>query len=95
MFPKLMSNKEIRLLADLVPYNKIMVKDHVPIPNQALILRTLGRAKYQSTIDLTDWYFPIRVKPECEKYNTIKTPFGYFACKVMLEGDTNAPATAM
>jgi hypothetical protein len=95
MFLKLKPNSEIRLLADLVPYNKIIVKDQGPIHNQAPILRTLGRAKYRSTIDLANWYFHIQVEPECDKYNTIKTAFGYFACKVMLQGDTNAPATAM
>jgi hypothetical protein len=57
IFPKLKSNGKIRLLGDLVPRNKIMVKDYGHIPNQALIPRTLGRAKYRSTIDLADWYF--------------------------------------
>jgi hypothetical protein len=60
-----------------------------------LILRTLRRVKYHSTIDLADWYLQIRVEPEYEKYNTIKTPFRSFACKVILQGDTNVPATAM
>jgi hypothetical protein len=95
MFLKLKSNREIRLLTDLVPYNKITVKDYGSIPNQVLILRTQERVKYHSTIDLADWYFQIRVEPECQRYKTIKTPFGSFACKVMLQGDTNAPATAM
>jgi len=60
-----------------------------------MILRAVARAKYRSTIDLSNWYFQVRVSPEDEKYNTIKTPFGSFACRVMLQGDTNAPATAM
>jgi hypothetical protein len=84
LFPQLKPNREIRLLVDLVPHNKIMAEDHGPIANQVLILRILGRAKYHSTIDLADWYFQIRVKPECEMNNTIKTVFGSFACKVML-----------
>jgi hypothetical protein len=95
LFPKLKPNGEIRLLADLVPHNKITVKDYRLIPNRMLILRTLGRVKYHSTIDLADWYFQIRLEPECKNYNTIKTPFRSFACKVMLQGDTNASATAM
>jgi hypothetical protein len=33
MFPKLKLNREIRLLVNLVPHNKITVKDHGPIPN--------------------------------------------------------------
>jgi hypothetical protein len=95
MFLKLKTNREIRLLADLMPCNKITVKDHGPIPNYVLIIRTLGSSKYHSTIYLADWYFQIRGKPEYEKYDTIKTTFGSFACKVILQGDTNASATAM
>jgi hypothetical protein len=60
-----------------------------------LILRSLGRAKYQSTIELPDWYFQITVVPECKNYNKIKTPIGSFACKMILQGDTNVPATAI
>ena len=71
------------------------MKDHGGIPNQQTILRAIARAKFRSSIDLSNWYFQIRVDPEDEKYNTIKTPFGSFACKVMLQGDANAPATAM
>jgi hypothetical protein len=95
MFPKLKQNGEIKLLAVLVLCNKITVKDGRTILNQVLILRTLGRAQYHSTVDLADWYFQMRVEPEYEKYNTIKTPFGSFACKVMLQGNINMPATAM
>jgi hypothetical protein len=95
MFLKLKPNREIRLLADLVSCTKITLKEHGPISNQTLLLRTLGRVKYRSTINLADWYFQIKVEPECEKYNTIKTFFGSFAYKVMLQGDTNVPAIAM
>jgi hypothetical protein len=95
MFLKHKPNGEIRLFADLVPYNKVTFKNHGPIPNQALIWRTLGRVKYHSTIDLADWYLQIRVEPECQKYDTIKISFSSFACKVMLQGDTNVPATAI
>ena len=91
MFPKLKPNGEIRLLADLVPRNDITIKNDSTIPNQSMIVRTIARAKYRSTIDLSNWYFQIRVAPEDEKLNTIKTPFGTFACKVMLQGYTNAP----
>ena len=95
MCPKLKPNGEIRLLADLVPRKDITIKDDSTIPNQSIILRTVARAKYRSTIDLSNWYFQIRVAPEHEKLNTINTPYGIFACKVILQGDTNAPCTAM
>ena len=95
MFPKLKPNGEIRLLADLVPRNDITKKNDSTIANQFMILRTVARAKYRSTIDLSNWYFQIRVAPEDETLNTIKRPFGTFACKLMLQGDTNASSTAM
>ena len=95
MFPKLKPNGEIRLVADLVPRNDITKKNDSTIPNQSMILRTVARAKYPSTIDLSNWYFQIRVAPEDETLSTIKTLFGTFACKVLLQGDTNAPSTAM
>jgi hypothetical protein len=95
MFRKLKPNGEIRLLADHVPHNKIMVEDHEPILNQALILRTLGRAIYCSTIDLADLYLQMRVEPDCEKYQTIKINLESFPCKVLLQGNNNVPATTM
>ena len=71
MFPKLKPNGEIRLLADLVPRNDITKKNDSTIPNQSMILRTVARAKYRSTIDLSNWYFQIRVAPEDEALNKI------------------------
>jgi len=95
MFPKLKPNGEIRHLADLVPRNNITIKNDSTFPNQSMIFRTVARAKYQSTIDLSNWYFQISVAPEDETLNTIKTPFRPFACKIILHGDPNAPSTAM
>ena len=95
MFPKLKPNGEIRLLSDLVPRNDVTKKNDSTIPNQSMILSTVARAKYRSTIDLSNSYVQIRVPPEDETLMTIKTPFGTFACKIMLQGDTNAPSTAM
>ena len=55
MFPKLKPNGEIRLLADLVPRNDITKKNDSTIHNQSMILRTVARVKYRSTIDLSNW----------------------------------------
>ena len=59
MFPMVKPNGEIRLLGDLVPRNDITRKNDSTIPNQSMILRTVARAKYRSTIDLSNWYFQI------------------------------------
>ena len=37
-----------------------------------MILRTVARVKYRSTIDQSNWYIQIRVAPENETLNTIK-----------------------
>jgi len=95
MFTKLKPNGEIRLQADLVPRNDIGIKNDTSIHYQSMILRTVARAIYRFTIDLSYWYFQIHVAPEDETLNTIKRRFGTSACKIMLQGDTNAPSTAM
>ena len=85
----------IRPLVGLRARNDNTIKDHSPIPNQQLILNSVGRAKFRSKRDLSDDYFQTRVHPDDEKYNTFKTPFGGFASRIMLQGDTNAPSTFM
>jgi len=95
MFPKFKPNGEIRLLVDLVPRNNNTIKNDSTLPNQSMILRTVAKAKYRSTIDVSNWYFQIRVGPEDETLKTIQTPFGTFVCRIMLRGDTNAPSRAM
>ena len=57
MFPKLKPNVEIRLLADILPRNDPAKKNDSSIPNQSMIPKTVARAKYISTIDLSNWYF--------------------------------------
>jgi len=95
MVPKLKLNGDIRLLADLFPRNYITIKNHSTIRNKSMIARTAARAKYQSTIYLSNWYFQIAVATEDKGLNTIKAPFGNFACKIILQGDINALSTAM
>ena len=47
------------------------------------------------TSRLPEPYFQIRVAPEDETLNSIKTLCGTCACKIMLQGDTNGTTTAM
>jgi len=95
MFLMLKPNGEIRLLVDLVPRNNITIKNDSSILNHSMIRRTVARAIYRSTINMSNWYFQIPVAPEDGTVNIIKKPFGTFVCKIMLQGDTNAPTTAM
>jgi len=85
----------MRPLVDLAARNEITIKDDETIPNQRIILNSLGRARYRSKIDLSDAYFQTRVEPKAVDKNGFKSPFGCFVSKVMLPGDMNAPGTFM
>ena len=53
----------MRPLVDLTASNEITIKDET-IPNQRMILNSLGSARYRSKIDLSDTYFQTRVEPK-------------------------------
>jgi len=93
MFVQAKQDGRIRPLVDLRSRNQNTEADHSQIPNQQTILSAVARGKFRSKIDLSDAYFQTRVHPDDVKYNTIKTPFGSFTSKVMMQGDMNAPAT--
>ena len=85
----------MRSLVDLTVRNEITIKDDEIIPNQGMILNSLGRGRYRSKIDLSDAYFQTRVEPKDVDKNGFKSPFACFVSKVMLHGDMNAPGTFM
>src|SRR6195952_274098 len=85
----------MRPLVDLTARIEITIKDDKTIPNQRMILNSLGRARYRSKIDLSDAYFQTRVEPKDVDKNGFKSPFGCPISKVMLQGDMNAPGTFM
>src|SRR5437660_1479886 len=84
MFVQEKKPSRIRPCVDLRNRNENTIEDNSPIPNQQVILASVGRAKYHSKIDLSDAYFQTRVHPRDERFNTINTPFGAFACRIML-----------
>jgi len=85
----------MRPLVDLTARNKITIKDNAIIPNQRMILNSLGSARYRSKMDLSDAYFQTRVESKDVDKNSFKSLFGCFGTKVMLQGDMNGPGTFM
>ena len=85
----------MRPLVDLTARNVITIKDDETIPNQRMILYSLGRARYRSKRDLSDVYFQTRVEPKDVDKNGFKSVFGCFASKVILQGEMNTPETFM
>jgi len=85
----------MRPLVDLTAKNEITINNDETIPNQRMILNSLGRARYRSNIDLSDAYFQTRVEPKHVDKNDFKSPFECFVSKVRLQGDMNAAGTFM
>ena len=71
----------MRPLVDLTARNEITIQDDQMIPNQRMILNSLGRARYRSKIHLSDAYFQTRVEPKDVDKNSYKSPFGCFIAK--------------
>ena len=71
----------MRPLVDLTARNEIMIKGDETIPNQRMILKSLGRAIYRSKIDLSDAYFQTRVEPKDVDKHRFESPFGCFLAK--------------
>ena len=65
----------MRLLEDLTARNEITFKVDKTIPNQRMILNSLGRVRYRIKIDLSDAYFQTRVEPKDVDKNDFKSPF--------------------
>ena len=84
---------EPRWVHDLRARNKITERDYTPIPEQRRMLESAAHAKFLSVLDLADAYHQIRIEPGYEQYNTISMLRGTYKVRVMLQVDTNAPAT--
>ena len=74
----------MRPVVDLTGRNEITINDDATIPNQRIILNSLGSPRYSSKIDLSNAYFQTRVDPNDVDKNYFKSHFGCFVIKVML-----------
>ena len=83
----------MRPLVDLTARNEITIKAYETIPNQRFIRNLLVGARYRSKIYLTDTDSQTRVDPKDVDKTSFKSRFGWFVCKVRLQGGMNAPWT--
>jgi hypothetical protein len=84
---------KLRTVVDLRERNANTKKLSSPLPDIDAILRKVAAAKYRSSIDLTDAYEQIRVRPEHVPLTAMTTPNGTMVSEVMQQGDCNASAT--
>ncbi|XP_053593878.1 uncharacterized protein LOC128667533 [Microplitis demolitor] len=79
---------------DIIQVSHITVKDAYPIPNMTSILDQLRRARYITTLDLSQAYFQIPLTERARPKTAFVVPGrGLFQFKRMPFGLTNAPAT--
>jgi hypothetical protein len=84
-----------RFVTDCRLRNLAVYKKQTPLPNIDELIELVAAYPVWSKIDLADGYFNIRVEEDSEQWNTIQTTRGKKRCRVMLQGDCNAPGTMM
>lgn len=84
---------KLRTVVDLREWNANTKKLSSPLPDIDAILRKVAAARYRSSIDLTDAYEQIRVRPDHVPFTAMSTPNGTMISEVMHQGDCNASAT--
>ena len=82
----------LQLCVDFQSLNKVMVKDHYPLPLISDLLHSPAPARVYSKIDLKHAYHLVRVTKGDELKTAFRTHFGSFEWRVMPFGLTNAPA---
>lgn len=84
---------KLRTVVDLRERNLNMRKLSSPLPDMETILQRLAKAQFCSSIDLSDAYEEIRIKPEHVEHTAMNTPSRTMVSLVMQQGDCNALAT--
>lgn len=91
--PVIKPNK-IRLCLDARKVNERTVRDAYPLPHPGRILGQLPKARYLSTIDLSEAFLQIPLEPDSRKYTAFSVQGkGLFQYKRMPFGLVNSPAS--
>src|SRR5260221_1424868 len=80
------------LCIDFRALNRVIEKDHYPLPLIPDLLNSPGPARIYSKIDLKHAYHLVRIAEGDEPKTTFRTRYGSYEWRVMPFGLTNAPA---
>ena len=87
-------NGKLRFCIDLRKLNQRTLKDSYALPRIEQTLESLADSQIYSTLDLTSGYWQVEMAEECKPYTAFTCgPLGFYECKTMPFGATNAPAT--
>jgi len=83
---------DLRLCVDYRELNKLLIRDHYPLPNVEDLIDSLHGKKYFTRIDLRNGFYHIKLSEESVKYTAFTTPFGQFEFLRMPFGLKVAPS---
>jgi hypothetical protein len=87
------NGRGLQICVDYRALNSITVKNRCTIPRIDDLLDALTGSAYFTSLDFTTGYHQILISEEDRPKTALKTPFGHFLFKVLIEGLMNAPAT--
>jgi len=85
----------LRVVQDMRALNSVTKKSATPLPLFDNMVMAMSGCKVFSTMDLTSFYFQIRLREKDRELTAISTPFGSYEFTVMAMGLQGAPATAL
>nr|GEU94527.1 putative reverse transcriptase domain-containing protein [Tanacetum cinerariifolium] len=85
----------LHMCIDYRKLNKLIVKNHYPLPRSDDLFDKLQEARYFSKIDLQSGYYQLRVHEDDISKTKFRTRYEHFEFTIMPFGLTNAPAVFM
>ena len=85
------NNKKIRLCIDPQPLNKVLKRNHYPIPTIEDVLPELSRARIFTVVDAKNGFWHVKLEEESSKLTTFGTPWGRYRWRRMPFGIAPAP----
>ena len=77
---------EYRLCVDVKRPNSLVSSTHWPMPHIDVILRKLNKSSVYAKLDAFKGYWMFPVTPQCGELYSIKTPFGVFTPRRIVQG---------
>lgn len=84
---------QLRLCVDYRKINARTVRDSYAIPKIEDLFRTLGGAKFFTSVDLSKAYYQVPLTERAKKISAFVTPLGLFEFERLSFGMVNAPST--
>ena len=79
-------DESLRLCIDFCGLNKIMKKDHYPLPHISNLLDSPHKVRFYTKIDLCHMYHLVRIREGDEWKTTFHTCYGSFEWHVIVRG---------